>query len=148
MDEAEGKKFGINTDMTKNYASLSIVKNNYGPTDESYWLRRNTIESHSVSVLEHVNLLVPIAPLKGGEELQRRIISKIECQNGKFSRRGFIDAHTGKDSNLKATKRGIVRALDELIAQGEILIKSPTSETRKQFNLHHTIKETLHLNVT
>lgn len=147
MDDAEGKKFGINTDMRKNYASLSIVKNNYGPTGDSYWLRRNTVESHSVSVLEHVNLLLPIEPLKGGEELQKRITSKIEYHNGKYSRRGFIDAHIGKDSNIKAPKRAIERALDELIEQEVLLIKPPTLETRKQFSLHHKVKETLHLNV-
>ena len=147
MDDVESKKFGINTDMRKNYASLSIVKNNYGPTGDSYWLRRNTVESHSVSVLEHVNLLLPIEPLKGGEELQKRITSKIEYHNGKYSRRGFIDAHTGKDSNIKASKRAIERALDELIEQEVLLIKPPTLETRKQFSLHHAVKETLHLNV-
>ena len=147
MDDAEGKKLGINSDMRKNYASLSIVKNNYGPSGDSYWLRRNTVESHSVSVLEHVNLLLPIEPLKGGEELQKRIFNKIAQQSGKYSRRGFIDAHTGKDSNLKATKRTIETALDELIEQEVLLIKPPTLETIKQFNLHHTIKQTLHLNV-
>ncbi|CAN1529276.1 AAA domain containing protein [Methylophilaceae bacterium] len=144
MDEAEGKTFGIGSDMRKNYASLSIVKNNYGPTGGEFWLQRVTVESHSVSVLEHVNLSVPLAPVTGIEALQKRIISIITQHQGKYSRRGFIDAYTGDKSYIKAPKRTIEIALDNIITSGEVTIKPPTDEVRKQWNLHHTVKETLH----
>jgi hypothetical protein len=147
MDDAQGKEFGINPDLRKDYASLSIVKNNYGPTGDSFWLKRTLIESHSVSVLEHVNLTIPAQPLKGGDVLQKRILTKIAMHQGKYSKRGFIDAHTGSESNLKATKRAIKTALDDLIANGEVILKAPSPELRKQLTLHHTIKETLHLNI-
>ncbi len=145
MDDAEGKTFGINPDMRKNYASLSVVKNNYGPTGNHFWLKRITVESHSVGVLEHVSLTIPVAPLAGSELLQKRIVNTISQHTGKYSKRGFIDAYTGKDSTMKAPKRSIERALDELIAKGEVVIKQPTLEVRKLWGLHHATKETLHL---
>lgn len=145
MDDTEGKAFGINPDMRKNYASLSVVKNNYGPTGDRFWLQRVTVESHSVSVLEHVGLTTPTGPLTGAEALQKRIVSTIAQHLGKYSKRGFIDAYTGDDSYIKAPKRSIECALDDLIAQGEVLINPPTADVRQQWNLHHAIKETLHL---
>jgi hypothetical protein len=144
MDDAEGKTFGIGSDMRKNYASLSIVKNNYGPTGGEFWLQRVTVESHSVSVLEHVHLSIPLAPVTGIEGLQKRIISTITQHQGKYSRRGFIDAYTGDKSYIKAPKRTIEQALDNIITSGEVTIKPPTDEVRKQWNLHHKVKETLH----
>lgn len=147
MDDADGKSYGINLDLRKDYASLSIVKNNYGPTGDSFWLKRTLIESHSVSVLEPVNLTIPAQPPKGVEALQQRILNKIAMHPGKYSKRGFIDVHNASDSNLKATKRATASALENLIANGEVIVKLPSPETRKQFSLHHTVKETLHLNI-
>ena len=40
MRETENKSFGISAEERKNYVSLTIPKNNYGPTGDVYWFRR------------------------------------------------------------------------------------------------------------
>ncbi len=145
MDESEAKEFAIKKEMIKNYASLTVVKNNYGPTGTRFWLQRTTVDSHSVSVLEHASLFRPAQIMTLDEQLQGRIISQVKSSHGKYSKRGFVDAHTGSHSLIKAPKRTIQSALDDLIVKGEIVVKKPSEEIRKFFGLHHNIKETLHL---
>ena len=143
MNADEGKKFGVDSDLRKNYASLSVVKNNYGPTGDSYWLHRLTVENYAVSVLNHVDLVKPIAPIKGGAALQKLIIEKITEHSAKYSKTGFVEKYRGNDGPLKATKREVQLALDELLGSGVLVLREPTSDERITHNLHQSIKEVL-----
>ena len=143
MDDTEGKSFGVDSGMRKNYASLSVVKNNYGPTGDSYWLHRLTVENYAVSVLNHVDLVKPITPMKGGAALQKLIISKITEHTGQYSKTGFVEKYRGNDGPLKATKREAQLALDELLGSGVLVLREPTSDERITHNLHQSIKEVL-----
>jgi hypothetical protein len=143
MDEAEGKNFGVQSDVRKNYASLSVVKNNCGPTGDQFWFNRVTVDSHGVSVLNHVDLVKPIAPMKGGAKLQKLIIEKITEHTGGYSKTGFVEKYFGKDGPLNATKREVQVSLDELLGSGQLLLREPTTEERATHKLHQTIKEVL-----
>jgi hypothetical protein len=143
MDKDEAKGLGVASDVRKNYASLSVVKNNYGPTGDQFWFNRVTVDSHGVSVLNHVDLVKPITPKKGGAVLQTLIISKIKEHAGRFSKTKFVESHLGKDGPFKSTKREIQFELDELLARGEIKLRQPSDEEIKVFELHHSTKEVL-----
>ncbi|CAN1507778.1 AAA domain containing protein [Methylophilaceae bacterium] len=143
MDVAEGKMFDIDADMRKNYASLSVVKNNYGPSGDLFWLERLTVKDYGVSVLQHVDLVKSATPIKGGAILQSLIIKKIEERVSLYSKTGFRDKFHGKTGPLKASKSEIDRALDELLSRSELILREPIEAERKQFDLHHTTKQVL-----
>lgn len=145
MDETEGKALGVDPELRKEYVSLSIVKNNYGPTGDKFWLHRKMVENYSVSVLNPVELVKPIATAKGGEQLQARILSKISTVPGQYSKSGFRDNFSGKTDSLKASKSEVGLALDEMLKSGALLLREPTPAERKQFGLHHTTKQVLDL---
>ncbi len=145
MDETEGKNLAIDFDSRKNYVSLCVVKNNYGPTGDSFWLHRIPVEKYSVSVLNPVELIRPIAPLKGGEQLQARILAKISSVVGQYSKSGFRDTFSGLDDALKASKSDVSRALNDMLAKGVILLRAPSIDEKNQFGLHHTTKLVLDL---
>ncbi len=143
MDETEGKELGIDAELRKNYVSLAIVKNNYGPTGDKYWFHRMTVENYSVSVLNPVELVRPIAPIKGSEQLHARILTKVSTVPGQYSKSGFRDSFSGKSDALKASKSEIEIALNEMLNKGSIYLRAPTPEEKKQFSLHHTTKQVL-----
>ena len=145
MDETEGKSLGIEIDMRKNYVSLSVVKNNYGPTGDKFWLHRIPVDKYSVSVVSPVELIRPTAPLKGGQQLQARILTKISSVVGQYSKSGFREAFSGVNDTLKASKFEIERALNEMLEKGTILLRAPSKDEKKQFGLHHTTKLVLAL---
>lgn len=140
MDETEGKNFAIEVDSRKNYVSLCVVKNNYGPTGDKFWLHRIPVDKYSVCVLNPVVLIRPTAPIKGGEQLQARILAKISSVVGQYSKSGFRDAFNGVNDALKASKAEVDRALNEMLDKGVILLRAPTTEEKNQFGLHHTTK--------
>ena len=145
MDETEGKNLAIDVDSRKNYVSLCVVKNNYGPTGDKFWLHRIPVDKYSVSVVSPVELIRPTAPLKGGEQLQARILAKISSVVGQYSKSGFRDAFNGVNDALKASKAEVDRALNEMLDKGVILLRAPTTEEKNQFGLHHTTKLVLDL---
>lgn len=140
MDDAEGKNLGVEPDVRKNYASLAVVKNNYGPTGDIFWLQRVTVENYGVSILNPINLVKPILAMKGVAVLQSLIVSKIKANISLYSKTGFRDKHHGKTGPLKASKNEIDLALDDLLNHGVLILREPLDAERKQFGLHHTTK--------
>jgi RecA-family ATPase len=140
MDDAEGKNLGVEPEVRKNYASLAVVKNNYGPTGDLFWLQRVTVENYGVSILNPVNLVKPILAMKGVAVLQSLIVSKIKSHISLYSKTGFRDKHHGKTGPLKASKNEIDLALDDLLNRGVLILREPLDAERKQFGLHHTTK--------
>jgi RecA-family ATPase len=143
MSDDEGKNFGISPNMRRQFAALSVVKNNYGPTGDTYWLERSVVKSYEVSVLQPANLVKPLAPVKGSGKLQALIISKIKQYQGKYSKSGFRDAHQGKSGPLKASKSDIDIAINELLNKGELILRTPTDTERKAHGIHHQTKSVL-----
>jgi hypothetical protein len=143
MNEGDCKSLGIPADKRHSYVSFSVVKNNYGPTGESFWLERVSIPSHEVSVLQTVTLVKPVPQPKGGAQLQSLIITKISQHPAKYSKSGFRDTHHGKAGPLKASKSEIDVALDDLLNQGRLILRAPTDAERKQHGLHHQTKQVL-----
>jgi RecA-family ATPase len=56
MREQEAKKFNLSNEDRRQYVSLAIVKNNYGPSGDVYWFQRTSHDG--VGLLEPVNLSV------------------------------------------------------------------------------------------
>jgi RecA-family ATPase len=143
MNEDEGKGFGISPDFRHQYANFTVVKNNYGPTGDTFWLSRHLVNGYEVSVLKHVNLVKPPPLNKGSGKLQVLIVSKIKQYPGKYSKSGFRESHQGKSGPLKASKSDIDIAIDELLNKGELILRAPTDAERKDNGLHHLTKSVL-----
>lgn len=140
MSDDEGKSFGINPDKRHQYAALSVVKNNYGPTGDTFWLCRHVVINYEVSVLQPINLAKPPPPVKGSGKLQELIVSKIKQYPGKYSKSGFRDSHQGKSGPLKASKSDIDIAINELLNKGELILRAPTDAECKAHGIHHQTK--------
>ena len=56
MNDDEGKRYGIPPDSRNTYVSLTVVKNNYGPTGGEFWLARESATAYGVGVLRHLQL--------------------------------------------------------------------------------------------
>ena len=55
MRPTEAKSFGISADERKSYVSLTVTKNNYGPTGDVYWFKRVSFDG--IGFLEPVSLI-------------------------------------------------------------------------------------------
>ena len=125
MREQEAKKLGLSNEERLQHASLSIVKNNYGPTGDTFWFRRFPFDG--VGLLEHVCLVPPAPHLKSAASLETRSSknsSKLVLRS--FQRPGFADLKSGKDGPFKASKDEVARVIETLIADGRLVNRPPT----------------------
>lgn len=143
MNDDDGKNFGIAPELRHAYASLAVVKNNYGPAGDVIWLRRTVVGGYSVSVLDYVELNKPAPVARGSNAIQERILNFIKARPGQYSKTGLRDTHAGKDGHFKANKADVAAALEELLASGQIKLRAPTADEREQFGLGAQVKSVM-----
>jgi hypothetical protein len=134
MREGEAKALGIsNADRTA-YASLAIVKNNYGPTDEVTWFKR--VPFDGVGLLEQVALNPQATITKAAASTEMRIVVFVSANPGQYSRTKLRDTRSGKTSGaLKASKAEVDSAIDALLADGRLINRAPSAQERADHGL-------------
>ena len=131
MRDKEAKDFGISAGERKNYVSLTIAKNNYGPTGDVYWFRR--VPFDNVGLLELV-ALTKATTAKAAADLGMRIIEFVSEHRGQYSKTKLRDTQSGlKRVPLRASKADVESAIEMQIAAGRLVNRPPTEEEREQF---------------
>jgi hypothetical protein len=111
--------------------SLTIAKNNYGPTGDVYWFKRVPVDA--VGLLELVNL-VPETAAKTATDLDARIIEFVADHRGQYSKTRLRDTQSGKKAiPLRASKAAVENAIDRLLATRRLVNRPPTDEERQRF---------------
>jgi hypothetical protein len=140
MRDAEAKQYGIGKELKHNYVSLTVVKNNYGPTGDVVWFTRESVAGFGVGVLSPINLTVPDKTLKSPNTVEGRIISLLKQNPGRFTKTELRESYSGLDGPLKASKSSIVEALDSLEKKHAVILRCPTSTERTNFGLLKQVK--------
>jgi hypothetical protein len=142
MREAEAKTLGIsNTDRTA-YASLAIVKNNYGPTGEVMWFKR--VPFDGVGLVELVVLNPHAKFTKVAANIEMRIVVFVASNPGRYSRTRLRDTQSGKTSGaLKASKAEVDMAIDMLLADGRLINRPPSAQERAAYRLGPRVTQVL-----
>jgi len=132
MREKEAKEFGISAGDRKNYVSLTIAKNNYGPTGDTYWFKR--VPFDSIGLLE-LATLTEATTAKAVADLSARIIEFVAEQRGQYSKTRLRETQSGKKKvPLRASKADVELAIDMLLAAGRLFNRPPTDEEREKFD--------------
>jgi hypothetical protein len=143
MSDEEGRRLGIDPTTRASYASMTVVKNNYAPTGTVYWLQRETVEGYGVGFLRHIELSEPVKAPKGSEALQASVLEFINGCPGQFSKTGLRDTHGGKDGRFKVSKSELATAIENLISNGQMLVRDATPEDRQKYGHHQTVKQVM-----
>jgi hypothetical protein len=131
MREKEAKEFGIPPGERKNLVSLTVPKNNYGPTGDVYWFRR--VPFDGVGFLELVNL-VPQTSARAAADLGARILEFVTEHRGQYSKTRLRDTQSGKKNiPLRASKADVEMAIEMQLAAGRLVNRPPTDEEREKF---------------
>jgi hypothetical protein len=142
MRKTEAKKFNLSDEERKQRVSLTVVKNNYGPSGEVIWFNR--ISFDGVGLLEHVNLNAQATSLTRIANLEARVIAFVASNPGQYSKTRLRDSQSGKnDGPLKASKGELERVIEPLIADGRLVNRAPTDQERDAFDLGPRVKHVL-----
>jgi RecA-family ATPase len=129
MRAPEAKTLGVSDADRKAYASLAIVKNNYGPTGEVMWFKR--VSSDGVGLLEPVVLNPQARFMKAAANIEMRVVVFVTSNPGRYSRTRLRDTQSGKTSGaLKASKAEVDMAVDMLLADGRLVNRPPSVQER------------------
>jgi hypothetical protein len=142
MRKGEAKNFGILPEDRKQYVSLTIVKNNYGPSGEVIWFKR--VPFDGVGLLEHVILSPQTTSAKTAADLEGNLIAFVRSNPGQYSKTRLRESQSGKkDGPFKASKGELERAIDMLIWDGRLVNRAPSDLERERFDLHPRVKHVL-----
>jgi hypothetical protein len=138
MREAEVKELNVSENERKNFVSMTVVKNNYGPTYDRLWFRK--APQDDCAVLQNIdethfgsgNGSVYEGITKEGK-LDAIIKAFIRKQPGKFTVNKIKNDYSGKNGPFEASQKSVVQSLDRLIEDGELIQRSPTDDERKQY---------------
>ncbi len=67
----------------------------------------------------------------------------ITAHPGQYSKTALRDKHSGKDGKLKASKSEVAAAIEDLLADGQIVTREPTPDERTTFDLPQQTKVVL-----
>lgn len=130
MRDEEGKKYGIAPERRQSFVSLTVTKNNYGPTGGVIWFERCPVEGWGVSTLRHVDLEpMPKAPAGSDTKLRQRILDLIRS-NPATTKTQLAEKWAGKEGPLKASKGAVVAEVESMTVEGVIDFRQPTDEER------------------
>lgn len=129
MSEEQGKKLGVDG-TRKEYVWLSLAKNSYGENNEGLWLKKVYSPLYHTIKLEPIILTAPIpaAKLSENQKLERRIIDYVN--NHPFTTRARLDAISGLDGTLKASKTRVRDCVKGLIDSEQIEVRKVTERER------------------
>jgi RecA-family ATPase len=131
MRREEAKRYGVEEANRGSYVSLTVVKNNYGPSDRIFWFRRMSFDN--IGLLEPVTLIESSRSPKKAEELENRIIGFIGAHPGQYSKTRLREMLSGKSGPLKASKAVIEATIEMLISSNRLVNRAPTKSERDKF---------------
>lgn len=142
MSEEQGKKLGVEG-TRKEYVWLSLAKNSYGENNEGLWLRKVYSPLYHTIKLEPTILTTPIpaAKLSENQKLERRIIDY--TNNHPFTTRARLDAVSGLDGPLKASKARVRDCVKGLIDTGKIEARKVTERERLENRIPKQVNDVL-----
>ena len=142
MTEEIAKKFGLE-ETRKEYVWLSLAKNSYGENNEGLWLRKVYSPLYHTIKLEPIILTAPIpaAKLSENQKLERRIIDYVN--NHPFTTRARLDAISGLDGPLKASKARVRDCVKGLIDSGQIQSRKVTERERLENRIPKQVNDVL-----
>jgi hypothetical protein len=143
MREKEAKHFGFNDSQRKQHVSLSVVKANYGKSDQQWWLRKDVVQRWQVVELVPVFLL-PKGQAQTHSLLVRKIVDMVKAEPGKLTRRALRD-RAGVKRSLGASEREVGDALQRGLDEGLLVLREPTEAERKQYRLSPNVREVVDL---
>lgn len=141
MREKEAKLFGLNDSMRKEHVSLSVVKANYGKSNQQWWFRKDVIQGWQAIELVPVFLL-PKGQAHTQSVLVRKIVDLVKAAPGRLTRRGLRDL-SGVKRSLGASERDVNDALQQALDSGLLKLRAPTEEERKSYKLSANAREVL-----
>jgi hypothetical protein len=127
----------------KEYVWLSLAKNSYGENNEGLWLRKVYSPLYHTIKLEPTILTTPIpaAKLSENQKLERRIIDY--TNNHPFTTRARLDAVSGLDGPLKASKARVRDCVKGLIDTGKIEARKVTERERLENRIPKQVNDVL-----
>jgi hypothetical protein len=143
MREKEAKHFGFGDKQRKEHVSLSVVKANYGSSNQQWWLRKDVVDRWQVVELVPVFLL-PKGQAQTHSALVRRIVDMIKAEPGKLTRRALRD-RSGVKRVLGASERDVGDALQRALDDGLLTLREPNEGERRQYKLSANVHEVLDL---
>jgi RecA-family ATPase len=143
MREKEAKHFGFGDKQRKEHVSLSVVKANYGSSNQQWWLRKDVVDRWQVVELVPVFLL-PKGQAQTHSALVRRIVDMIKAEPGKLTRRALRD-RSGVKRVLGASERDVGDALQRALKEGLLTSREPSDVERRQYKLSANVHEVLDL---
>jgi hypothetical protein len=143
MRPKEAKGFDVKDADRQKYVSLTVVKNNYGKTGEHAWFTRENPAGWEVGVLVPTDLQTAVRGVTPDAAAKVRIKDMIAANPGQYSKTALRDKHSGKDGKLKASKSEVAAAIEDLLADGQIVTREPTPEERRTFDLPQQTKVVL-----
>jgi hypothetical protein len=115
----------------RRYVSLTVAKNNYGPTGDVYWFKRVSFDG--TGFLEPV-VLTEATTAKAAADLSAKIIGFVAEHRGQYSKTRLRDTQSGKKKvPLRASKADVETAIDTQLASGRLVNRPPTEKERDQF---------------
>jgi hypothetical protein len=141
MREKEAKHLGINESQRKEYVSLSVVKANYGKSNQQWWLHKEVIPGWQVVELVP-EFLLPKGQAQTQSGLIRKIIDAVKAEPGRLTRRTMRD-RSGVKRSLGASEREVGDALQRALDEGPLVLRAPTQEERKRHKLSPNVREVL-----
>jgi hypothetical protein len=141
MREKEAKYYGFNDRDRKEHVSLSVVKANYGKSNQQWWLRKEVV--HGWQTVE----LVPVFLFAKGQAqtqsgLVRRIVDLVKADPGKLTRRAIRD-QSGVKRALAASERDVGDALQRALDEGPLVLRAPTQDERARYKHSANVREVL-----
>lgn len=141
MREKEAKHFGFNDSQRKEHVSLSVVKANYGKSNQQWWLRKQVVPGWQAVELVPVFLL-PKGQAQSQSGLVRRIVDIVKADPGKLTRRALRDL-SGVKRSLGASEREVSQALQKALDEGVLTLRATNQEDRKRHKLSANVREVL-----
>lgn len=141
MREKEAKYFGFNDSQRKDYVSLSVVKANYGKSNQQWWLRKEVVQGWQAVELVPVFLL-PKGQAQTQSGLVRKIVDLVKADPGKLTRRAVRDL-SGVKRSLGASEREVSEALQRVLDEGQLKLREPTQDDRKRYRHSANVREVL-----
>lgn len=142
MSEEQARKLGVEG-TRKEYVWLSLAKNSYGENNEGLWLRKVYSPLYHTIKLEPVILTAPIpaAKLSENQKLERRILDYVN--NHPFTTRARLDAISGLDGALKASKARVRDCVKGLIDSAQIESRKVTEQERLENRIPKQVNDVL-----
>lgn len=143
MREKEAKVFGFNESERKEHVSLSVVKANYGPSNQQWWLRKKVVEGWQTVELVPEYLL-PKGQAQMHSTLTKRIIELVKRKPGQLTLRAIRD-QAGTKRELAASEREVRAALQRALDERTLVLQPPTEDARRRYKLSANIREVLNV---